>query len=242
MRSTLTIAHRGGLSAAPENSLEAFEHAIAIGAEMIELDVRRSADGVLIVHHDPHVAGIPTASLCAADIALRLGRRPPTLAEALDLARGRIAVDVELKEDGCSEQALAQIRDRRLGPEEVVLTSFRDAVVRDCRQLAPELRAGLLLGARTDRPGAAGVSELVLPAARLQRADASFAAPHVALTRLGVLKQIAAIGLPSVVWTVNSPRTLDALYDDDRVEGIITDRPELALAVRSERARASRAA
>jgi glycerophosphoryl diester phosphodiesterase len=113
--------------------------------------------------------------------------------------------------------------------------------VRDCRQLAPELRAGLLLGARTARAGAAGVSELVLPAARLQRAGASFAAPHVALTRLGVLKQIAAIGLPSVVWTVNSPRALDALLDDERVEGIITDRPEVALALRASRV-ASRAA
>ncbi len=238
----MTIAHRGGVSSAPENSLAAFEHAIAIGAEMVELDVRRTADGVLIVHHDPHVGGLPTASLVADDIAVRLGRRPPTLAEALDLMRGRIALDVELKEEGCTEQVLAQLRERRLGPDEVVLTSFLDDVVRDCRRLAPDLRAGLLLGARTARPGAAGVSELVRPAERLRRAGASFAAPHVALTRLGILKQIAAIGLPSIVWTVNSPRTLAALLDDERVAGVITDRPELAVALRAERDRATRAA
>src|ERR1700733_11373127 len=67
-RMTLVIAHRGAWGpAAPdapaENTLEAFEAAIALGADMIELDVRQTLDGHLIVYHDARVKAVPTSSL-----------------------------------------------------------------------------------------------------------------------------------------------------------------------------------
>ena len=54
----LVFGHRGASAAAPENTVEAFSKARALGADGVELDVRRSADGVLMVHHDAEIAGL----------------------------------------------------------------------------------------------------------------------------------------------------------------------------------------
>ena len=120
---TLVVAHRGASAIAPENSLEAFEKAIELGADMVEFDVRRSADGVLVISHDP---------LPPPDV--------PTLAQVIELCAGRIAVDVELKEPGLEEEVLRVVADA-----EVVVTSFLEEVVATTKRLRPNVRAGLLL-------------------------------------------------------------------------------------------------
>jgi glycerophosphoryl diester phosphodiesterase len=84
-RSSLTqiVAHRGASREAPENTLAAFAKAIEIGADMIEFDLRRAPDGRLVISHDP-VRGA--------------GLDLPTFEDTLRLTRGRIKLDVELKE------------------------------------------------------------------------------------------------------------------------------------------------
>lgn len=136
---TLVIAHRGAHGpGVPENTLAAFERAIALGADMVEFDVRRTADGRLIVRHDE---GEPRDN-------------PPTLAEALDLCRGRIGIDVELKEPGYVREVVTL-----LPAENCLLTSFHEEVIRDARALVPTLRTGRVL----DRAGASSVAhQLVL--------------------------------------------------------------------------------
>src|SRR5262249_37627094 len=92
----LVLGHRGASAVAPENTLAAFARARELGADGVELDVRRTADDVLLVHHDPEVDGFGVivgssfAELRAAHPAL------PTLAEALDACRG-LLVNAEIK-------------------------------------------------------------------------------------------------------------------------------------------------
>jgi glycerophosphoryl diester phosphodiesterase len=142
---TLVIAHRGAWDPAPQNSLEAFERAIALGADMIELDVRRTRDGVLIVEHDP-IDGQPSG---------------PTLAEVLELTSNRIGVDVEVKEPGYVDQVVAM-----LDPAHHLLTSFHDAVVAEAKERVPALRTGLLVAGSAEtafaRADAAAADYLVL--------------------------------------------------------------------------------
>src|SRR5437763_14930434 len=89
------IAHRGVWGAGvPENALAAFEQAIDLGADGIEFDVRRTRDRELIIFHDAEIAGTPVANLTRAEIESLGGMLPPLLEEALELARGRIALDV----------------------------------------------------------------------------------------------------------------------------------------------------
>src|SRR3954451_12355655 len=90
------LAHRGAARVAPENTLEAFEAAGALGADGVELDVHRTADGALVVHHNADARGLGVlAERPAAEIR---AARPeiPTLEEALDACAGML-VNIEVK-------------------------------------------------------------------------------------------------------------------------------------------------
>lgn len=218
-RTTAIVAHRGGASDAVENSLEAFEQAIAVGADAIELDVRRTRDGRLIAFHDAKVAGARVGALTHAEIARLTGHLPPLLADVLELARGRIALDIELKEAGYVEQVLAAVPESG----DLIVTSFIDRVLVTVERLRPDLRTGLLLGRRPAELHAL---------ARAARCGADYVAPRFTLARIGLLKRAAAAGFPAIVWTVNRDGAIRGLLDDDRVAAIITDLPARALELR----------
>jgi glycerophosphoryl diester phosphodiesterase len=229
--SPLIIAHRGASAHTAGNSLEAFEKAIAAGADGIEFDVRRTRDGELIVFHDARVGGVPVSMLSREEIAGRRRRRPALLREVLELAQGRVRLDVELKEAGYVERVLALVSER-FTPPEVIVTSFLDPVVAEVKRIDPEIRTGLLLG--VERPSQrlrAGRAEL-RPVARARACGADYLAPHHALARLGTLARADAAGLPALVWTVNRAEPLRELIADPRVAGIITNVPARALALR----------
>jgi glycerophosphoryl diester phosphodiesterase len=221
--SCLVIAHRGAWwPAAPdapaENTLEAFEAAIALGADMIELDVRRTRDGRLVVFHDARVKTVPTASLRYDALRTKGTKsRPPLLQDVLALTKDRIALNLEIKEAGYVDDTIALLRP--FGLERCLLSSFLDDVVREAKALAPDLRTGLLVGtgfrkALTTRLAAAQADCLVL---------------HRRLATLTALAQIQSAGIRGVVWTVNAPRALDRYLGHPSVEGVITDRPARAL-------------
>ena len=221
----LVVAHRGAWDPAPQNSLAAFEQAIADGADAIELDVRRTADGRLVVVHDARVGGRAIARLDHAALRARLDPgQAPELDEVLGTLAGRIGLDIELKEDGAIGETMAVVA-RHLSPERYVVTSFLDAVLPQVREAVPGARTGLLLASGR-------------PARRLQRrveqARVDFIAPHATLARTGVLAWAARRELPAWVWTVNDPRPLRTLLSDPRVAAVITDRTALAVRVAAQ--------
>ncbi len=217
----LIVAHRGAWDPAPQNSLESVGRAIELGCDMVELDVRRTVDGRFVAVHDARIRGIAVASCDYESLLSALGgSQPPLLEEMLELAAGRIRADIELKEDGYVEQAMGLIQ-ARLGAGSYVVTSFIDAILRTVRAVAPETPTGLIL--RVGPP----------PQSRLRRTGVNLLVPHVSLVRAGILEWATERGLPSYVWTVNSDRRLRALLSDPRVEGVITDRPADALAIRA---------
>lgn len=128
-RDAAIVAHRGAWHGAPENSLAAIERAIAIGVDIVELDIRKSADGQLFIMHDDtlaRMAGIDRdaetftmAELQA--IALReddggehratTDQRIPTLKQALEVIRGRIFADLDLKDRGLFSEVAACARE-----------------------------------------------------------------------------------------------------------------------------------
>jgi glycerophosphoryl diester phosphodiesterase len=236
--SPLIFAHRGASAHAAGNSIDAFEKAIAAGADGIEFDVRRTRDNELIVFHDARVAGVPVSALTREDIATRRRRRPPLLRDVLELAEGRIRLDVELKEDGYVERVLALVRER-FAPDDVVVTSFLDPVVAEAKRLDPEVRTGLLVGVERPAQRLRARRTEQRPVARAQACNADYLAPHHALARLGTLARADAAGLPTLVWTVNRPEPLRELLADHRVAGIITNFPARALGLRDAATRHS---
>jgi len=119
----LVIAHRGASEELPENTLPAFERAIEIGADYVELDVHADAQGQLVVTHDrPH------------------NRRDyPRLEDALELMRGRIRVMVELKTPSRYRRYDVVPRTVRLLSEDDALLCFQRAPLDEARALRPGL-------------------------------------------------------------------------------------------------------
>ena len=237
----LVIAHRGASRDAPANTPAAFEAAIAVGADAVELDVRRTADGVLVVHHNASRRGVPLTVLTYSAL-VRLSRyEPPRLDTVLDLCAGRIALDIEVKEPGYEAEVI-EAASRRFPREQLLYTSFEGPVISTIRRLDPSARCGLLLGpgrlrSRTQRYEG-------LPFDLAERYGADLLAVHQWLAPLhrrsrrgsgaGLLAKAQARGFPMMVWTVDGPQRLRAYLADGRVAGIITDLPRLAVETRRE--------
>jgi len=216
------IAHRGVHSgAATENTMAAFELALAAGAEMIELDVRRTGDDQLAILHDYDHAGVPLDSCSLAEFEQRTGFRPPLLAEVLEWAAGRIALDVELKEDGYAEQVAPMLEAFAAAGGELLVTSFLDPLLARVAQIAPALELGLLLEFT-----AMGAAE------RARAAGANTVLPQMKLATEPLIAEIIGAGFELVVWDFMAAEHAP-LLSDARVTGVITDDVPGALAARA---------
>jgi glycerophosphoryl diester phosphodiesterase len=194
---TAVWAHRGVPGPAIENTIEAFSSARRLGAHAVELDVRRSAEGHLVVHHDPVVEGVgPVSELTL----LRLPPYVPTLAQALTACRG-LSVNVEIKnfrwEPGYeSDHAIARdtvrVIDEAGHDGSVVVSSFCDRTIDAVRACAPHLSVGWLLGPLT--PNAS-----VIPEAAHRGYQAVH--PYFAGVDRGTVHSARDLGLSVHVWT-----------------------------------------
>lgn len=220
---TKVIAHRGASHRHPENTLAAFRGAAELGSDGVELDVRRTADGRGVVHHDAELGdGRPILSLGADDVPDAV----PGLAAALE-ACGDLEVNVEIKNwrddtdfdasRSLAEWTVAEIV-RVAPPGGVVVSSFDLGTIDRVRELDRSLPTAwlvvdhgdpLALVARAAERGHAGIH----PIDRM--ADAALvAAAHDA-------------GLFVNVWTVDDPVRIRALADLG-VDGVITNEPDVA--------------
>lgn len=149
----LVLGHRGASAAAPENTLAAFALARDLGADGVELDVHRTVDGALVVHHDPDLPGLGVVSNVSLAEVRAAHPDVPTLAEVLDTCAGMALVNVELKccawdPDADPDRVLARgvaelLATADLG-DTVVVSSFDLAQLDDFRELAPDVATAWL--------------------------------------------------------------------------------------------------
>lgn len=158
----LKIAHRGYSSRYPENTLPAFAGAVAAGADMIELDVRLSRDGKLVVIHDATIDRTSDGRGRVADLALAelrrfsyacgmtaFGRVPiPTLAEVIDCVGVQVMLNIEIKgrRPGSAgiEQALAALLRRKGAVDRIIVSAFDRRVLAEVKRADGQVRTGLL--------------------------------------------------------------------------------------------------
>jgi glycerophosphoryl diester phosphodiesterase len=199
MKRPLVIAHRGASWDATENTLEAFERAIELGADYVEFDVRAAPGGVLVCWHSP--------------VRRRREASMPTLDEVLDTCAGRIGLAVEIKQTAVTGETMRALGARRIDPDKVLILSFRSRALEEARRLRPDFRAVLHLGARRDPKVAKDYWGVGF---------ANWAA------RPRAIERARARGLATTVYTINDPARMLELAGLG-VTGIFTDRPDLAL-------------
>jgi glycerophosphoryl diester phosphodiesterase len=230
-------AHRGGSERAGAATWEAYRDALESGAEYVEFDVRRTGDGVLVVHHDPRVgpAGPPLSALTHAELSERAGYDVPVVEEVMALIAGKLVAHLDLKEVGYEREVL----DRAvalLGEDGLVVTTLEDRSVAAVTRSHPRVRTALSLGrdrselALARLPGTR-LSEL-FPARRIRACGAHGVAVHQRLARANVLREAARRGLFTMVWTVNDDTLMRAFLAHPRVDVLVTDRPRRAVALR----------
>jgi glycerophosphoryl diester phosphodiesterase len=236
LKEKLIIAHRGSSIDAKENTIESFERASILGADMIEFDVRRTKDDVLIAFHDEMIQGHSSRDLTfgmIGQMARNQGFDVPTVKEILKWSRGKIKLDVELKEEGY-EKEIVELLSGYFEKDQFVITSFNDASLRVIKERYPDIKTGLILG--RDLPSYRILTQLreLFPVKRCKKARADFLVAHLKLLRLGFLERARRNHLPVFVWTVNAEETIWKLLHDRRVYAIITDKPELAVSLRKK--------
>ncbi|MFF0016597.1 glycerophosphodiester phosphodiesterase family protein [Streptomyces sp. NPDC005374] len=232
-------AHRGGCERAGAATREAYEDAIRSGAEYAEFDIRRTADGVFVVYHDPRAGhtGPLLAEITHAELSERAGYPVPVVEEVMSLISGRLIGHLDLKETGY-ERELIDRAVALLGTDGFVATTLEDRSVAAVAQAFPRVRTALSLGRdrkEITRARLAGtrLSEL-LPMRRVRACGAGGVAVHQLLARANVLREAARHDLFTMVWTVNDDTLMRAFLDHPRVDVLITDRPRRAVALRGE--------
>ncbi len=219
----VVVAHRAGAALGPENTLQALEASIAAGADMVEVDVRLTRDGVPVLLHDStlrRTAGVerPVRELTLEELG-KIDASVPTLDSFLKAAKGRVPVMVEVKTGDREEELLRgviRLIYANAMERDCVVACGRLAPLERCRALAPELERVYIT--RMVYPGLGRVASAQGYSLDFRRANGA------------AVVQARAEGRGLYVWTVNDRedlRRMAALGPD----GIITDNPALARAL-----------
>ncbi|MCK5237910.1 MAG: glycerophosphodiester phosphodiesterase [Candidatus Thorarchaeota archaeon] len=226
MQKPLVIGHRGAPNKSPENTMQSFESAIHLGADMIELDVRESADGQLVIIHDYDVERVSTKEGIVVEMSLQElksldlgdGARIPTLEQVLDTFQGRIKVNIELKVPDIESKTLAIVSGRNM-INDVIFSSFYHMILTEIKVLDNKVNTAVLY----EHP-------LEDPVSYALELGASAINPLYTLLDPEIISKAHASNLQVYPWTVNDEEAIEDMVSIG-VDGVITDFPDLCRTV-----------
>jgi glycerophosphoryl diester phosphodiesterase len=217
------VAHRGGIEKYPENTVAAISYAVELGVDVVEVDVRPTKDGELILLHDPdfeRVAGVKARpeELTMEEIGkIKIDAQPvATLEEALRVIGGKCALFVEIKEPKTTQKAIEIIQKAGAGEWAAIISFWEEAVI---GAKEASLAAGLVYSR---------------PPGKIKEAKeigADFVLPKYTIATQKANRFAHALGLPVVVWTVNDAQKAQEMVERG-ADAIATDYPSVLLKMR----------
>ncbi|RLE81908.1 MAG: glycerophosphodiester phosphodiesterase [Thermoprotei archaeon] len=214
------VGHRGAAGYEPENTIRAILKGIECGATAIEVDVRRTKDGTLILMHDETVDRTTNGSGRVADLTFDeirrfdagKGEKVPTLEEVLEVTKGKVKVFLELKEVGYEDKVVG-IVDSLNAREYVWIISFHKEAIKNLKDIAPDIPTGLIFSA--------------LPMRNIDVAKelgVELVSPFYRLVSRRFIKEAKANGFKVIAWTINEVEDMVRMFRLG-VDGITSDYP-----------------
>ena len=238
MITPVRIAHRGasGQGLAPENTLAAFEMAIQMGIDVVEIDVHATRDGQIVVLHDPTLDRTTDRQGLVRELSLNevrradagtwfdprfSGERVPILEEVLEVARHRALVLIEIKAEFIAERLLSIVDDMS-AESQVIIQSFNPQTVQRIKLLNPAIPTALLIGKLPTTPSRVRARKLVKRI--LQVGANALAAWHATLTP-PFFEEMRKRAIGVWAWTVDEEIIMRDLVLMG-IQGIITNYPD----------------
>lgn len=232
------VAHRGASGYAPENTIAAFDKAVEMKADYIEIDVQRSKDGKLVIIHDTTVDRTTDGTGKVKDLTFEQlraldagsfkgeqfkGEKIPTFDEILDRYHGKTGILIELKTPelypGIEESVAQELKERILDHpqnEKIIIQSFNFESMEKMNELLPKVPIGVLTSSQAD------ASEQAL---KEFSAYADYFNPSYGIVSEDLVEQVHSLGLKISSWTVSNQETANFLLSMD-VDAIITNYPD----------------
>ncbi len=229
MKKVINCAHRGAMAYAPQNTIKAFKLAVEMGADMVELDAHRTADGIVIVNHDtrfnkttPKAGKITGLKYCEVEKLKFEGQNIPKLEEVIQLCKeSNIGIDIECKQGSAIEKVVDLVKKYDF-IDQTLITQFNPYVLKKSRSLEPAIETGFL-------------TLPVLYPRKFKRASnigATAIVPNIKQVNKRFMKKAERNNLKVIVWTVNEENDMKKLIDLG-VDGIITNKPDLLAKIKS---------
>ncbi|MDH4230721.1 MAG: glycerophosphodiester phosphodiesterase [Nitrospirota bacterium] len=215
----LRVGHRGAVAYEIENTIESFQKAIELGVNAIELDVRQSKEGKLIVCHDDDLKRVygkeqPVNKATLHELKKLTKNRIASLEEALRFIDRKVdKILVELKQTGYEEKILDVIRKEKL-TDNVIVVSFLGECLAQTRALDAEIETGLIY------------TKFRYPIEVAQKLDAHYLVPLYRFVHTKDVEKAHKFNLKVIVWTIND-RDEALKYIAKGVDGIATDKPDI---------------
>jgi glycerophosphoryl diester phosphodiesterase len=222
MANILKISHRGESAYEPENTLRAIERALEYAVDMVEIDVRETRDGQIVVIHDEtlerttngrgYVHQASFSELRKLDAGK--GERIQTLKEVIDLVKGKVGLVVELKDSRTADKVAEILSENNL-VDQTLVTSFMHSAVKRIKELNPQFKTGVIFRSAPIKP-----SQLALDA----NANALF--PRYKYVTTQMVEDAHDNHLTVNVWTVDTREEIE-YYVRMGVDGVVTNKPDL---------------
>jgi len=217
----LKIGHRGAKGYEPENTLRSFQKALELNVDAVELDVRRTKDGAIVVIHDAEVDRTTNGKGLVSELTLKeikeldieKGEKIPTLEEALDFLDKKVKIFIELKEIGIEKGVLHSIYEKGL-EKNVIIVSFHEEALRKVRELNNEVEIGLIYVKHRN------------PVKVALELRANYLLPLYRFTHAANVEKAHENGLKVIVWTINNQEEVSE-YVKKCVDGISSDKPDI---------------
>jgi glycerophosphoryl diester phosphodiesterase len=238
MKQVDNVAHRGATGYAPENTIAAFDLAVDMKADYIEIDVQRSKDGELVLIHDTTVDRTTNGTGKVGELTFEqlrsldagswkgeqyVGEPIPTFDEILDRYHGKVGILIELKAPelypGIEEQVAEALTERNLDKpqnEKIIIQSFNFESMKKTNELLPQVPIGVLTSNR---------AHTTTEALQEFSTYADWFNPSYGIVTEELVNNVHALGMKIGSWTVRSQEAADFLLDM-KVDAIITDYPD----------------